>query len=214
MFPIPVDAGGQKGFTYVELIVVLSIFATLTSVVLFNYGTFQEKINLRIIGTEVALRIVAAQKSAVAGSIPPQAPGASWRPSYGIYFNSVGSQGGADSSDFIYFADLNNDGAYGDLSCALPPAPGGGECLDRISINSGYKISLLKVFYQDGTSQTLGDLNTTFTRPDSGATFASLMTPITKTVSYVEITMSPASGNQNSSSSTVEVYPSGRIQLK
>ena len=37
-------ANCQAGMNYVELIVVLSIFSLLSSVVLFNYGGFQAKV--------------------------------------------------------------------------------------------------------------------------------------------------------------------------
>ena len=56
--------------TYVELIVVLSIFSVMTSVVLFNYNEFQAKIDIKVLANDIALKIVEAQKSALSGKLP------------------------------------------------------------------------------------------------------------------------------------------------
>ena len=47
--------------TYVELIVVLAIFAILSSVVMFNYGNFQAKVDIKNLGSDIALKIVRTQ---------------------------------------------------------------------------------------------------------------------------------------------------------
>ena len=70
----------QKGMTYVELIVVLSIFSAMTSVVLFNYGEFQAKVDIKNLASDIALKIVEAQKSSLSGKLPESFP-VNWKPS-------------------------------------------------------------------------------------------------------------------------------------
>ena len=74
--------------TYVELIVVFSIFSVLSGVSIFNYGAFQDKIDLRNLANDIALEVFKAQKDALSGVLPPFAQQAllvspsSWKPSY------------------------------------------------------------------------------------------------------------------------------------
>ena len=52
----------NRGMSYVELIVVLSIFAVLSSVILYNYGEFQAKVDIKNLASDIALQIVQSQK--------------------------------------------------------------------------------------------------------------------------------------------------------
>src|SRR5674476_904401 len=96
----------NAGMSYIELIVVLSIFAVISSVVIFNYGDFQAKVDIKNLASDIALQVVQAQKSSMSGLLPTLTPTVSpWKPSYGVYFNMV------TPKQFVYFVDLNN--AYG-----------------------------------------------------------------------------------------------------
>jgi len=206
----------EKGMTYTELIVVLSIFSIMTSIVMFNYKSFQDKVDIKVLANDIALKIVEAQKSALSGKLPVQFFDSSWSPSYGIYFNTAGTVQSADSKHFIYFTNTQNSSFYNfdDISCSLPPTVGGsGECLDWIEIKKGNSISRLDIFYQDGTSTVApaippNDLTITFTRPNSGPTLKSTA-PFTSTVSYVQVTVSSTSGI----TARIKIYASGRIQI-
>lgn len=182
--------------TYVELIVVLSIFGIMSSIVLFNYGKFQAKVDIKNLANDIALKIVQAQKDAMSGKLPIQTPTVDpWRPSYGVYFNLT------NPKSFIYFADLNNDHIFNHGSCY-------GECLDDINITKGNSISKFGVFYQNGDSEILNDLVLTFTRPDSGAIMYSNGT-ILQNVSYIQIAIiSP-----QSIGARIKLYSSGRIEI-
>lgn len=198
----------NRGMTYVELIVVLSIFAVMTSIVMFNYGAFQAKVDIKNLESDIALQIVQAQKSSISGTFPPPAQQtlitSTWRPSYGIYVNRV-----SDNKSFVYFADLDNDSSYTNINCV-----GIGECLNKITLTKGNTLSRLDVFYQDGTSSLglsngLDDLTIIFKRPNSGAIINS--TGLSGSViSYVQITVSSQDGK---SKGYIKVYPSGRIQV-
>jgi prepilin-type N-terminal cleavage/methylation domain-containing protein len=56
-----------RGMTYVELIVVLSIFSVISTIVIFNYKEFQAKVDIRNLANDVALKIVQAQKNSTTG---------------------------------------------------------------------------------------------------------------------------------------------------
>ena len=93
----------NQGMTYVELIVVLSIFASLSTVVMFNYNEFQERIDIKNLSSDIALKVVEAQKSSISGRLPPSQPvgGQNWKPSYGVYLNPA-----TDNEFFYYFTDI------------------------------------------------------------------------------------------------------------
>lgn len=188
--------------SYVELIVVLSIFSVMTSVVLFNYGSFQAKIEIKNLASDIALKIVEAQKSSLSGKLPPLAQQVNiiypWKPSYGIYIDQA-----IDNKSFSYFVDTDSSGFLNNPNCTS-----GGECLEKISITKGNTISSLKVFYQDGTSSNLGDLTITFKRPNGGAILNTSLGFIS-VVSRVEITIASLTGK----TAIIKVHPSGRIEL-
>jgi prepilin-type N-terminal cleavage/methylation domain-containing protein len=181
----------NKGMTYVELIVVLSIFAVLSSVVVFNYGAFQDRVDIKNLASDIALQVVQAQKSALAGSLPILGGyDSTWKPSYGVYFDTTSAP---NKKQFIYFADLTNFGTYDS-----------NEILNTISITKNNYISNLSV-YPGG--RTINDLTITFSRPDSGAILYSGGAPLT--VSYVQITIKSPKG----ATALIKLYPSGRVQV-
>ncbi|OGI63316.1 hypothetical protein A2818_01215 [Candidatus Nomurabacteria bacterium RIFCSPHIGHO2_01_FULL_40_12] len=196
------------GMTYTEIIVVLSIFSVMTSIVLFNYGEFQAKVDIKNLASDIALKIVEAQKASLSGKLPPSAQQSlitspsTWKPSYGIYINPV-----SDNKSFIYFTDIDQDGNFNDPNC-LPNT----ECLDKIIITKGNSISNIDVFYQgDATSYGLNDLTITFSRLNSGAIIKSsqIVPPLPSPVSYVQLTIV----SLKLPTAKIKLYPSGRIQV-
>ncbi|MDO8659297.1 MAG: type II secretion system protein [Candidatus Parcubacteria bacterium] len=192
----------QKGMSYVELIVVLGIFSVMTSISLFNYGSFQAKVDIKNLASDIALKVVEAQKSSLSGKLPPLVQqgqvGPTWRPSYGIYIDQA-----TDNKSFSYFVDIDSSGFLSNPDCAS-----GGECLNKIPITKGNTISDLKVFYQDGTSASLSDLAITFQRPNSGAIINTSLGFIS-VISYIEIKLASI----KEPTAVIKIYPSGRIQV-
>jgi len=186
----------QKGMTYIELIIVLSIFSTITSVILFNYSTFQDKVDMKVLANDIALKIVEAQKSSVAGKLPLETmtPSEDWKPSYGVFFDST------DNKNFIYFADLDNNYLFEDTDCS-------GECLESTLITKNNYISELSIVGSECPSTTT-NLNIVFKRPDSNAIISS-DSILTCDITYAQITLS----SQNSVTASIKIYPSGRIQI-
>lgn len=191
----------NRGMTYVELIVVLGIFSVLSSIVIFNYGEFQSKIDMKNLANDIALKIVEAQKAAIFGKFPNLAQQvglpSTWKPSYGIYLNKT-----SDAKSFFYFVDLNGNHLYDGGDCT-------GECVEKITITKDNSISSLDVFYLgDTTAYSVNDLTLSFVRPNSIAEIKSA-TPLNSNISYVQITViSPKAIQTN-----VKLYTSGRIQI-
>jgi len=199
----------QAGMTYVELIVVLSIFSVITSVVMFNFKAFQAKTDIKNLANDIALRIVQAQKYSVNGKLPPVTPQQTdiitkwgdinlWKPSYGVYFDT------AIPKKFIYFVDIDKLGNAGTTGNGL--YDGGSELLENININNGNYISSI-------TAQgcgTVNNLSIVFARPDSEAKFFVNFVPCFPTNQYVDIGIkSPAL----STIPVIRVYSFGKIEI-
>src|SRR6187551_3624134 len=93
----------NRGMTFIELVVVIGIFATIAGVVLFNFTGFSTNISLNNLAQDIALRIKNAQSEAIsgkfaAGFVSPIVP------SYGVYFDTTTAAG---MTGFKYFADFD-----------------------------------------------------------------------------------------------------------
>ncbi|MFA5840699.1 MAG: type II secretion system protein [Candidatus Paceibacterota bacterium] len=186
----------NRGMTYVELIVVLSIFSVLSSVAIFNYSGFQARVDIKNLASDIAIKVVEAQKSALAGVLPPSGFNfiPTWKPSYGVYFDIT------TQSQFVYFVDLNNFNGY---------EPSNNETLDTISITKNNTISSLEACYAVPCVPTsLNNLAIYFSRPNSGAVINT--TPVVPAPSYVQITARSPQGAY----SLIKLYPSGRVEVK
>lgn len=198
----------SNGMTYIELIVVLAIFAVISTAVMFNYGSFQDKVDIKNLASDIALQIVEAQKSSVNGVLPSRAITVDdWKPSYGVYFSktTIPDGKGADNKNFIYFTDLDNqDGVFDGLSCVGNNT----ECLNKITITKNNYISELIVVYQNKSLGQPDNLTVAFKRPNSGALLSSGDEELTG-VSYAQIIIKSAKGTTVS----IRIYPSGRVQI-
>lgn len=187
----------QAGMSYVELIVVLSIFSLLSGIVIYNYGGFQARVDLKNLTSDIALKIVEAQDSSLSGKLPSFA--FSEKPSYGVYFKD-------DDQKFFYFADLNNNEQLDDVSCTDAI----GECLETISIPKNFFIDSIGVLYLNSTILSpQNDITINFSRPSSSAVFYT-GSDKHNNVDYVQINVK----SPNSQTAFIKVYPSGRIQLR
>lgn len=197
------------GMTYIEFIVVLSIFSVMSSVILFNYGEFQAKVDIKNLASDIALKIVEAQKSALSGKLPVVSQQLDWKPSYGVYFNRV-----VDDKSFIHFTDLDSQDKIYNVSGSCP----GGECLDKITITKGNYIDKIEICSDancvSSTSTIIDPLSITFTRPDSSAVFTLEQNSNPSVLSvtgsqYVQITIKSPKGT----TAKIKIYPSGRVQV-
>ncbi|MDP3052145.1 MAG: hypothetical protein Q8N42_01420 [bacterium] len=93
----------KGGFTVVELIIVLAIMVTITSLILANYPGFNERLAVRGASEDIAsnIRLAQAYGLGVKESSPDLFPG------YGVYFQS------AITNSYVLFADIPPyDGTY------------------------------------------------------------------------------------------------------
>jgi type II secretory pathway pseudopilin PulG len=199
------------GMSYVELIVVLSIFSVISSVAIYNYGDFQARVDIKNLGSDIALKIVEAQKSSLNGLLPVSSNQVSdWKPSYGIYFNINPNDGSnpnpGDNKSFIYFVDLNQDGILDNPDCVIS----NGECLDKITITKENYIDTLEECLSDDNSCSAlsSPLSVIFKRPDSSAVFMDSNGVLTG-FAYIRITIKSPKG----ATTLIKVYSSGRIQI-
>ncbi|MFA4975274.1 MAG: type II secretion system protein [Candidatus Paceibacterota bacterium] len=205
----------NRGMTYVELIVVLSIFSVLTSVVLFNYGDFQAKVDIKILANDIASKIIEVQKAALSGELPTVdqqnilAANNQWKPSYGLYFNSSSTDLDTSISpavtfnkEIIYFTSFDNiNNYYNKLSSD--------SILDHIRITKNNSITKLEAF---GCGE-VDDLSIVFKRPDSSAFISdSSGYSFCSSFEYARITVS--SSGSNPFTAHIRVYPSGRVQIE
>ncbi len=196
----------NRGMTYVELIVVLGIFGLMSSVILFNYGKFQEKVDISNLANDIALKITEAQKSAMSGKLNTLVADPDWKPSYGLYFNIT-----QNPKKFIYFADFDNSNSCENFSgstCAVSDNVGG-EILEVIDITKGNYVEKIGLVNQQGVGlPSIPEIGLRFTRPNSGAYFIFPTQPA-PLVEHIKIMIASPKGL----TSEVRVYPSGRIQI-
>lgn len=90
----------NKGFTLLELLVVLGIFIIVTSIALANYPLFKDGIALKKTAQQIAIAVHEAEVYALGvKSFNSQFSG------YGVHFER-------NNGSFVLFSDINNDGVY------------------------------------------------------------------------------------------------------
>lgn len=125
----------KKGMTFIELIVVVSIFSVVAGVVLFNYRNFDTNIKVQNLAQDIALFVRTTQSEATSGVLSGVfIPGASYElstpPAYGIFFSSEAP------NRFDRFADFDpEDGVYNPPLGGITGICPSGECLERLTIS-------------------------------------------------------------------------------
>lgn len=181
----------RGGFTFIELVMVITIFTILSGVALFNFGDYSDSIALQNLANQISLEIVSAQRDAISGRNPDAFISPN-RPSYGVYFNS----GSISNKEFVYFPDYFNDKEYDSLDF---------DSSETIQITRGNIISNLEVS-DNGIWSSRSDLAITFTRPYPDASIRN------SGLSYsgARIVVESPRGNQR----TIEVSSLGQVSVK
>ncbi len=201
----------NRGMTFLELTVVISIFAIVSSITIFNYKNFQAKVDLQNLANDIASRFTMAQRRALFGDLHPQG-GEDWRPAYGLSFD-LAQTADTDNQTFYYFADLDQGEDFDSQLYDCSPY-GTTECLEKVMITKGNYISAIRVYYEGNPTpdQIATGLSIIYTRPNAGAIITSpeILQPLVEPISHAEIEVaSPGS----SFVSIIKVYSSGRIQI-
>ncbi len=157
----------NQGMTFMELIVIISLFGIIASVVLFNSRDFSSNISLQNLSQDIALTIKRAQTTSASGGynalfVLPN------KPSYGIYVHP-------DEQSFYYFADLDNSGRLDSVdpanrACGTPMA--GDECIEKYTISGTDDIKEVCVntkLSSAGECSPMKELEVVFKRPNLDA---------------------------------------------
>lgn len=213
----------DQGLTLLEVVFVITIFAIMASIVLFNFKGFGNSTAMDNLAQDIALRIVEAQRSATSGALTPGLDGLSdsTAPSYGAYFDS-GAAASVPNHSFTYYADQNHDGFFNDLGVCPPSPVAGNECLSVTTITTGEYVSDICVQHPVPGSpahvdcRTDASLHVTFTRPFHDAVMkactapGSCGTPVVADVAYIEI----ASNVDPTQKRTIVVTALGEVHVE
>lgn len=156
IFNIQYSAHG--GFTLVEVLVSLGIFAVLTGVVLSNYRGY----NTNALFANASEDIVLALRQAQVYGVGAKGEGSSFTTPFGVYFNE------ATPNQIIIFADTDSSGSRNT----------GDSDIDIIKWPSDIKIETGGLLCNSGT---VANLAITFTRPNPNANIYGNGAPCTAT---------------------------------
>lgn len=120
------------GFSIIELIVTLSIFVVISSVLLFNYNSFNKRITLDMLAHQIGQWVRDAQVSAM--SVKRARADTGKFPGYGLHFDMT------KPDRFVYFADVNGNKRYDTGGVCGDPTS---ECEREVKILQGNKLYAL-----------------------------------------------------------------------
>ena len=144
-----------RGFTLIELIVSISIFAMMTALVVAKYGNFNQSVLLTNLAYDMALTIRTAQTYGVS----VRQEGGDFKYPYGVYFSSVSG----NNTSFVFFVDMNldvTDQGYYDVADQI---------INTYTLKRGAKIQ--QICTNTTCSSIEDELHITFKRPDPDARF-------------------------------------------
>ena len=212
-----------RGFTTLELAIVMAIMVSMSLIVMVNYNTLSSRLQFDNLAQDVGLRIVEAQKAAINGVVNPNFTGRDMRPAYGVYFVS-GSTAGTNNTGFTYFVDIPAAGTSTGNKIYDPIGTGvcngttttGNECLSVTAIKTGEYIN--KLCYKTSTgnvcsSSTPVDASIVFQRPflDASSMVRNPSNPATTPVSVQSLCIGLASPLDPASQRTITVNSLGQV---
>ncbi len=195
-----------RGMTFIELVIVIGIFATISGVVLFNFTGFSTNISVQNLAQDIALRIKNAQTAAISGKfnvgfIAPNVP------AYGVYFDITSPE---NQKKFVYFTDLDNDGFLtGQSACGTA----GAECLEETTIQTGDIIEALCLNEESGSlncGNPVDNLYISFKRPFPDTIIRSTSSFLPYQTNDAEIKVRSPKGVIK----TIIVWPTGQVSVK
>ena len=145
----------NRGYTLIELIVVVSIVGLVSAVIFANYPRFRSRVALDNTAHEIALAIRQAQVYGIGVQRGLSGAGVSgvYQP-YGIYFSV------ADPQHYTLFIDKNGNQQY-DV--------GGGELVEQTTIGGDKTINSIQVAGTTLPSNTYDNVVVLFQRPNPDA---------------------------------------------
>jgi prepilin-type N-terminal cleavage/methylation domain-containing protein len=199
----------RSGFTLVELVVSIGIFAFMTALFVAKYGTFNESVLLTNLAYDVALTVRTAQTYglSIKGVSEDPDPDASFRYSYGVDFSKD------DAQRIILFATQTESNLSYDYDAGGNPQ-NGDAIISSYNVKRGAVISQLCAGNGPGDCTDAEEINITFRRPDPGAHICARFTSIAlncdTTYPYAEIHLKATDEHIR----TVTVRGNGQIAVK
>lgn len=184
-------------FSLIELLVVVSIFAFISTLVLANHSKFNSSVLLESLAYDTALSIRQAQVYGL--SVRQSSPGSTFQVGYGIHFTKN------TPTSYLFFADNNMDKKY---DAAPVPAD---SIVDTYAIGQGHTILRFCAYTASGTadcsdsSTPITYLDISFFRPEPDANFATSKTGTLYSRASITVTSGSAETRTISVASTGEV---------
>jgi len=197
------NRAAKNGFTLIELMVSLAIFAFMTAFLLAKYGTFNQSTLVTNLAYDAALTIRSAQSyglnvlgtvsnsSTCTGQTGYSAGNPCFYYPYGVYFAL------STPNQFILFADIDGTGKYDSGTS--------GELISTYNMNHGYTIKSICAGTLTSCTPLSSSLNITFKRPNPDAI---IIGDGGSAVSYAKITFVA-----NNTTSSVVVQSTGEISV-
>ena len=203
-----------------ELMVVLAIFAVVTSLTIFDYGSFRTSVSMQNITNDIALSIRKAQSYAIGA----YGSNANFSYGYGMHFSTVkvpvtNFQSGSNKS-FVLFTDVSGDKKYtydNTNVCGTPSATN--ECAELLTITTADEISNIYLNESVTPVPTGGALDIYFVRPNptavlcympSGSSVCDNSTPL----SHVKIEVSNGQTDATRKTRLISVWTTGQISTQ
>lgn len=152
----------RTGFSMVELIIAVAIFALLSVVVIFNYNNYSDQIGLRNEAHALALAFREAQQFSMSVYSAKDASNNDVYPSWGVHFGLF------TQNSYAIFADLDGDTFYTNSGVCGSP---GEECYEAREFPKSIAFTPpCGVLLSNGTTKCLtSQLDVTFIRPNRDA---------------------------------------------
>jgi prepilin-type N-terminal cleavage/methylation domain-containing protein len=216
----------KAGFTLIEMLVVVAIFAVVATVLLFNYSSFSTSVGVRNLSEEIGLSVRKAQTYATSVRSIAGTNGitSDMFPAYGESFsvNETAQQVyDPTSTNFPLFVDVadsamnTSNNIYNNNGICGNPASGQ-ECVESFGVTTGVKIISLctDVPYANSclTASTGGRVNVVFHRPSPDAVICvetSTGACNAQSASYLKITLQSPKGLQR----VVTIWNTGQISV-
>ncbi|MFA5830958.1 MAG: type II secretion system protein [Candidatus Paceibacterota bacterium] len=191
----------NKGFSIVELIVTISVFALLSTSLVGNYRSSTKALSLSSLAALVSSDIRRAQAYGIS-NISRDNLSAPYYFAHGISFQ----EDPPDNKSYIIFADVNGNFINNNLGACM------GECVEKMAIVDGSYISALCVnTKKTGTCTAVDSLHISFKRPEPEPFIKGVIGGVPTSYDDAEITLKTRDG---SLSKTIVVWKTGLVAVE